>query len=357
MTTSDDGSTRLTFSHNDWNMEQKKSTIQDIANKARVSKSTVSRVLNDTTPVKEEKRIAVEEAIKSLNFQPNLFARGLASGQSMTIGILTQDLGSPFYNSVTQGIIQRLNSSKYSPIFVDGQWQEEVGAAGIQTLLGRQVDGVIVIGGNLAVDVLQELKSRAPILIVAKKVEAMPTDCIYIDNVQAGYEATKYLIEQGHRRILHIMGIESHQDAIGRYGGYQKALAEFSIELDEKLVVEGNFDCQSGIDAIEPILEADIKFSAVFCANDLMAYGARLALFRRGIEVPTDVSLIGFDDQSLASFTTPPMTSMHQPAEEMGITAADSLLQRIENNKEIPIDIDKLNLKASLMIRESVAKI
>ena len=129
-------------------MTPKKITIQDIADTAKVSKSTVSRVLNDTTPVNDEKRAAVLAAMKDLNFQPNLFARGLAGGNSMTIGILTQNIGSPFYNALDQGVIQRLVGTNYSPIFVDGQWQEDVGATGLRVLLGRQVDGVIVIGGK-----------------------------------------------------------------------------------------------------------------------------------------------------------------------------------------------------------------
>ena len=145
---------------------KKNVTISDIAAHANVSKSTVSRVLNDTTPVNEEKRKAVLAAMKEMNFEPNIFARGLASGQSYTVGVVTQNLGSPFYDSIAQGVVTGLADTAYSAIFADGQWQPEIGQAVVKTLIGRMVDGLILIGNRLPPDDLEELKQTIPTLVV-----------------------------------------------------------------------------------------------------------------------------------------------------------------------------------------------
>ncbi len=331
--------------------DQKKATIQDIADTAKVSKSTVSRVLNDTTPVNKQKREAVLAAMKRLNFQPNLFARGLAGGRSMTVGILTQNIGSPFYDAVNQGLIRCLVGTNYSPIFVDGQWHEDVGESSLRVLLGRQVDGVIVVGGNMSAESLIALQSRTNLIVVAREVQGLEGKCIFIDNVQAAYDATKYLIEAGHRKIAHITGIPTHQDAIRRFKGYKQALVDANIEVDEDLVIEGSFDSRSGVIAVESLLASQKTFTALFCASDSIAFGARLALYNRGIRVPDDISLVGFDDQPQSAYVTPPLTTVRQPAHELGEAAANAMLKMIEKKPfEFP------SFSAKLVFRESVAR-
>lgn len=332
-------------------MVQKRVTIQDIAKTANVSKSTVSRVLNDTTPVNKQKREAVLAAMKRLNFQPNLFARGLAGGRSMTIGILTQNIGSPFYDAVNQGLIRCLVGTNYSPIFVDGQWQEDVGESGLRVLLGRQVDGVIVVGGNMSAESLIGLQERTNLIVVAREVEEIEGKCIFLDNVQAAYDATKYLIESGHRKIAHITGIATHQDAIRRFKGYKQALDDANIEFDEDLVIEGSFDSRSGLIAVESLLANQKTFTALFCASDSIAFGARLALYRRGIRVPDDISLVGFDDQPQSAYVTPPLTTVRQPADQMGEAAANAMLKLIEKK---PFELPPF--EANLVFRESVTR-
>lgn len=333
-------------------MESKKITIQDIAAHANVSKSTVSRVLNDTTPVHEEKKKAVLEAIELLNFQPNSLARGLAGGQSMTIGVQTQKIGSPFYDSITHGIIQSLSESRYSPIFVDGQWEPAIEKAGIETLLRRQVDGLIIAGGQLSTEQLREVMRQKPVLIVGREINGLDKNCMFIDNFDAGYRATKYLIQLGHRRILHIAGIRRQQDAIRRFKGYRFALQEAGIEFDPDLVFEGQFDGESGVAAIDSRLNLGKKFSGVFAANDMMAFGARLALHYRGIRVPEDVSIIGFDDQVESAFMTPPLTTVRQPAFSMGEAVAKAMLNILRNQ---PYSLP--SLPCEIQIRDSTARV
>jgi LacI family transcriptional regulator len=333
-------------------MESKRITIQDIAARANVSKSTVSRVLNNTTPVHEAKKKAVMEAVELLNFQPNSLASGLAGGQSMTIGVQTQKIGSPFYDSITHGIIQSLSSSRYSPMFVDGRWEPELERAGIETLLRRQVDGLIITGGQLPKEQIEIVMNQTPVLIVGREIKGLEEHCLFIDNFDAAYRATKYLIELGHRNILHISGVNRQQDAIRRYKGYQYALEEAGIEFDPELVYEGSFDAPSGVDAVETLLDKGKEFTAIFSANDMMAFGARLALHHRGIAVPKDVSLIGFDDQPEAAFMTPPLTTVRQPAFEMGIAVGEAMLCILKNE---PYSLP--NLPCEIQIRESTARI
>lgn len=328
----------------------KEVTIQDIATKANVSKSTVSRVLNGTTAVHPDKRRAVLLATKQLGFEPNFFARSLASGRSMTIGVLTQIIGSPFYDAIAQGVISGLGGTGYSPIFADGQWKSTIEVDAIQALIRRRVDGMALIGGDVPSKELEKLCGDLPTVVVARELSADRHHCLFADNVEGGYQATKHLLELGHRAIAIIRGVQNHPDAIDRFQGYQKALAEHEIELDPRLVLDGDFTSASGVNAIEQLVSSGASFSAVFAANDMTAFGARLALDRHGFDVPKDVSIVGFDDQAEAAFMTPPLTTVRQPAYEMGVQASRWLLALIDGKSFTPD-----SLPIALQIRDSTA--
>ncbi len=325
-------------------------TISDIAQKAGVSASTVSRVLRGTTKVAEAKREAVLGVVAELNYQPNVFAQSLASGQSMAIGVLTQNFGSPFYDAIIQGVVRALNRTDYFPIFADGQWQPDTEIEAIRTMMRRQVDGLIVLGGFLMVEEIEQLAKDTPLVMVARNVTGFEENCVCIDNVQASYLATQHLIEFGHRSIAHISGRLDHPDARDRRQGYILALEEAGIEPNPELIIEGNFRRQSGVLAVEMLLLKRIPFSAIFAANDQMAYGARLALYRRGIRVPEDLSLVGFDDEPAAAFMIPPLTTVRQPSIELGLEAARIILARLAGEATSPA-----NLKVELVVRESTA--
>jgi len=323
-------------------------TIADIARKAEVSASTVSRVLSGKAKVSEEKREAVHDAVAELNYQPNVFARGLASGRSMTIGVLTQNFGSPFYDAIIQGVIHGLNETGYFPIFADGQWQPDIELGAIRAMMRRQIDGLIVLGGFLTTEQIIHLTGEIPLVTVARRVPDLEGNCVCIDNIEASFLATQHLIELGHRRIAHICGQLDHPDAEDRQQGYLKALKAAGIEPVPELIIEGNFRRQSGVLAVEMLLSNQSPFTAIFAANDQMAYGARLALYRRGIRVPDDLSLVGFDDEPAAAFMIPPLTTVRQPGVEMGREAARIILARLKGESTPPT-----NLKAHLMVRES----
>jgi LacI family transcriptional regulator len=326
-------------------------TIRDIANAAGVSPATVSRILNSTATVDPDKEKLVLQAIERLNFQPNKTAQGLASGRSSTIGVLTQHLGSPFFGDMLLGIELGLRGSHYAPIFASSQWNMSADLAVLETLMRRQVDALIVIGGEIPSEQLRELADRLPIIILTRQVEGLESQCVCLNNFEGAYRATTYLIEMGHTSIAHITGHLSHQDAHDRRAGYLQALRDANLKMNADFIVEGDYTESAGVMAVARLFAArdGAPFSAIFAANDQMAAGARLALHRRGIRVPEDVSLVGFDDLPYSSYMTPPLTTVRQPALEMGKKAAQLVLAMLESKP-----IEGMLFPIELVIRESV---
>lgn len=326
-------------------------TIDDIAKRANVSKSTVSRVLNGSAVVNQQKQDAVHQAVIDLDYTPNMFAQGLASGKSMTLGILTQKICSPFYAAIAQGVIEGLAGSGYTPLFVDGGWDHEREAVAIEALISRKVDGLLIVGGVIAASELQFYEKQMPLIVVARDINGLERRCVSVNNKQIGYMATKHLLEQRHTQIAFIHGIEGHPDAQDRFAGHLEALQEAGISRSDELIYQGDFSGHAGLKAVNYLLDQGISFSAIVAANDIVALGSRLALYRRGIRVPDDVSIIGCDDQAEAAFMTPPLTTIRQPSYEMGVVASRSLLSSISNE-----DYEWSELAPELQIRESVKR-
>lgn len=329
----------------------KRTTIQDIASRANVSISTVSRVLNNTAPVAEETRKRVLDIIDEFGYKPNLFAQSLAGGQSRTIGVLTQLIGSPFYDVILRGILQGIDGSGYSPLFADGSWDGNKDRIALNMFMDRKVDGLILLNGHASDQYLVDLASQAPVIVLGRVVPGLENLCLPFDDYEAARKATRYLVESGHRRIAHITGITSHEDSIERKEGYLSALEEAGIDPDPDLVIEGDYTEPSGMMAVEMLLMRGRIFSAIFAANDQMAYGARLALHRRGLRVPEDVSIVGFDDQAPSAYMIPPLTSMRRTPLEIGEVAGRALLDLMQGK---PVRLPRF--QSTLMIRESVLR-
>ncbi len=326
-------------------------TILDIAREAGVSPSTVSRVLNGNLQVTPEKREAVLLVAKKLRYQPNAIARGLVRGRTQAVGVLTQSIASPFYGEVLLGIEQALSSAGYQPIITSGNWRTDDEIAALDVLSARRVDALIVFAGVLSDEHLSEAARKLPLIVIGRSVAGIETQCLCIDNLRAAQEATRLLISLGHRRIVHIAGPKHHQDATERRNGYVQAFAEAGLPVDEQLIVSGDYTEQSGLLAMRSLLSRSIMFSAVFAANDQMAFGARLALYRQSIRVPDDVSLIGFDDQPASAYTTPPLTTVRQPTHAIGQAAAHAAIQLLNDQ-----DLDIPELATELIIRESTTR-
>ncbi len=307
--------------------KQKYTTIHDIARKAGVSVSTVSRVLTGNTPVAEDKRTAVLQAMDRLNYRPSLMARGLVQGMSGTVGVLTQNVASLFYGELVKGIEQGLAGSSHHPLVASGNWRVAEEIAALDLLLQRRVDALIVLNGVLPQDRLQAVADQQlPLIIVGRQVAGLEASCLLVENVAGARAATEHLLALGHRHIAHITGLLSQRDALERRAGYWTTLQAAGC-ADPALIVEGDFEEESGVRAVEHLLAQGRPFSAIFAANDQLAYGARLALYRAGRRVPEDVSLVGFDDQLSSRYTTPPLTTVRQPIFDMGFAAAQAVLQ------------------------------
>ncbi len=329
-------------------------TIKDIARQAGVSPSTVSRVLNSTKPVAGDKRALVLAAVERLQYRPNAVARGLARGRSMTVGVLVQDINSPFFAQIVSGIEQGLDREGYRPMLTTTHWrtdnQEEVRS--LQLLLERRADGVIVVGSHIPDEILRAVARQVPMVAVTRRVEGLEGQCLYVDNHGGAYRATRYLIGLGHTRIAHIRGTPGHPDAADRHAGYCQALAEAGMPINERLIVDAQFTERSGLAAVEELIARGERFTAIFAANDQSAYGVMLGLFNHGYRIPSDVSVVGFDDQFLSAYTLPPLTTVHHPSHEMGKAAATGLLHLIDNQEPL-----LPRFPAELTIRKSAMRL
>ncbi|MGA3157015.1 MAG: LacI family DNA-binding transcriptional regulator [Steroidobacteraceae bacterium] len=304
-------------------------TLDMVAHEAGVSPSTVSRILNKTARVRDSKVRAVEAAIAKLQFLPDPVARALARGKSMTIGVVTQALDSPFYGEALLAIEHGLVRSHYSPLFVSGHRREPDERKCVTDLLARRVQGIILLNSCLAAAELVRLSRSVPLVLTGRHVVAEGIFCLDTDHTDAARVATEYLIGQGHRRIVFIAGPATHPDALQRLEGYKMALASARISFNKRLVVAGDYMSAGGYAATLKLLDSKLAFSAIFAANDQTAFGALLALYRRGLRVPRDVSLIGFDDLPGAAFSIPPLTSVHRSINEVGGCAAEAMIDMI----------------------------
>ena len=323
-------------------------TLEMVAKEAHVSPSTVSRILNGTARVRESKARAVAAAIAKLQFLPNPVAQSLARGKSSSVGVVTQAIASPFYAEALAAIETGLLRANYTPLFVSGHWREADERRCLEHLLSRRVEGIILLTSCLPDKELVEVSRRAPLILTGRHVAGERIFSLDYDNTDSARLATDYLIGQGHRRIAFIAGPENHPDALQRYNGYKAALAARKIPFVDKLVATGDYYDAGGYTAMNRLLNSKADFTAVFAANDQSAYGAMLALHRRGLAVPRDISLIGFDDLPSSSYTIPPLTTVHRSINEIGEGAAVAMIDLIEGR----MPVMRLS-SATLAIRES----
>ncbi|MFN0185473.1 MAG: LacI family DNA-binding transcriptional regulator [Aquabacterium sp.] len=303
--------------------------LSEVAARAGVSPSTVSRILNGTAIVSDDKRSAVDQAIADLGFIPNPMARARAGGRTLSIGVVTQAIDSPYYGVALRGIEDELDRSGYSALFVSGHWNPAEEARCIDILRSRRVDGIIVLTGRLSDAALRGHAKALPVVVTGRNLKAPGLFALNFDNLEGARLATQHLIDLGHRRIACITGDTAHPDAVERLSGYRLALSQAGLAIDGGLIAPGQFNEESGRLAMERLLDSRQRFSAVFACNDQMAFGAALALYRRGMSVPGDLSLVGFDDLAQATYATPPLTSVHQPGYELGRLTAAAMLQML----------------------------
>lgn len=305
-------------------------SIEDVAKRAGVSKATVSRVINGTANVSEKKKKAVLDAIKALNYTPNVTAKNLARRKTDTIGIIIQSLSSWFYSEVVGLLNEYITKKGYGAIFC--QLIDNIDY--FKFLVGR-VDGIIVFGyRSIDKQSLRLLQANnVPVVLAENNTDYPDVPRINVNNFQGGYIATKYLIEKGCRKIAHVSGPLESFESVARFEGYKAALKDFGIEFSQNLVVEGDFTFQKAYENIRKLAQKE-EIDGVFAANDLMAYASMYALDEMGINVPAQVKVVGFDDVDLVGLRLskmPKLTTIRQPIDLMVKTACDILFEKIED--------------------------
>lgn len=332
-------------------------TIKDVAKLAGVSISTVSRALSGNIPVSDETRKKVMEAVKELNYQPNVLAKGLKQGKTNTIGLLIPNIRNPIFPAVARGVEDFARKNGYTVILCNTDENIQLEQEYVQTLRKRWVDGLIFATAGMESEHILELKKDGfPVVLAVRDMEDL-VDTVKIDNFKAAYEAMNYLIGKGYKRIAIINGKLELSVYNQRFEAYKKALRDANLPIIEDLIVGdtykgiGDKASENGYAALKKLLKAGNKFDAVFATNDLRAIGAIRAIKDHGLKVPKDIAVMGFDDLEFSSLLDPPLTTVSQPLYQIGIRAVKRLLTVIENkgNHKPHIEI----LDTHLEIRES----
>jgi LacI family transcriptional regulator len=311
--------------------------IGQVAQLAGVSATTVSHALNGRRPVSAETRRRVLDAIEQLGYRPNVVARGLRAGRSMTIGLVIPDLTNPFYPLLARGIQDILGPAGYDEIITNTNGDRRLEQAALDKMISRQVDAIaFAVFDTHAEDLQPVLDAGIPALRLGGRQHQAGVDLVHSNDEGAAAEATRYLLERGHRRIAFVCGPAAEGPAAERVSGYRSALTAAGHELDSRYVVHTEFSRAGGADGMQRLLELADPPDAVVCANDMMAIGALDVSRDRGIAVPDELAVMGFDDIEAASLVSPQLTTMANPAREIGQACGRLLLDRVSGTETGP---------------------
>ncbi len=328
-------------------------TIYDVARLAGVSTATVSRALNGTGQIAPATRKAIAAAVDQLGYSPNPIARSLVTNTTQTIALLLPDITNPFYAELVRGIQESALSRGHMMLLCttegDPQREEEY----LTLLRAKRVDGALVDGLVLPPDrIARFVRDGFPIVCLDRDIDSSSIPLVQVDNRLGGRLATEHLLELGHTRIAHVTGAQALGISEERIAGYRDALAAAGVDADPRLLADGEFTEEGGYEATRGLLDSGVPFTAVFAGNDLSAIGAVNAIAGNGLRVPGDVSVVGFDDLHLAAFTSPPLTTIRQPAAEIARRATEILMDLTHG---MPVRRMRHLLKPELVIRASTA--
>ncbi|KDE36753.1 ribose operon transcriptional repressor RbsR [Kosakonia radicincitans] len=306
-------------------------TMKDVARVAGVSTSTVSHVINKDRFVSDAVREKVEAAIKTLNYAPSALARSLKINQTRTIGMLITASTNPFYSELVRGVERSCFERGYSLVLCNTEGDEQRMNSNLETLMQKRVDGLLLLCTETH-QPSQEIMQRYP-SIPTVMMDWAPfngdSDLIQDNSLLGGDMATQYLINKGFTRIACITGPLDKTPARLRLEGYREAMTRAGLTIREGDEIESDFEFGGGFDAMQALLAMNERPQAVFIGNDAMAVGAYQALYQAGLKIPQDMAIVGYDDIELARYMTPPLTTIHQPKDELGELAIDVLIHRI----------------------------
>lgn len=333
--------------------------LRMLAEHLGLSQTTVSLVLNNSPsarsiPLETQERVV--EAAKRLDYRPNYFARSLRRSKSMSVGVLTPDLSEGYFTRVMSGVVQELNHARYFFFTACHNWNHELLEQYPRMLIERAVDGFLLLNSTMD-------EVAVPVVAISAHCTAANVTNLILDHTLAARLALKHLYDLGHRRIAFMHGPKAIPDSEFRWAGIQKVAGELALETDPARTVhldasgwpmktgQQPMDPQIAYDLTRALLERSLDFTAMFCFNDIAAMGAIRAICDAGLNVPGDISVVGFDDITSAAFSAPSLTTVHQPLFEMGQKGAQLLLERIANSqKQFPAVIE---MSPKLVVRES----
>lgn len=332
--------------------KKRRVTIRDVARASGVSYATVSRVLTGYEFVKETTRNRVMEAAEQLGYVANLSARSLAGGRSRIIGLIVPNLDNGYVGAITQGIDRELARANYDLMLYTSHRQPGKESFYVGTLANGLTDGLLLVAPLVPATYLEALREQNfPYVLIDQADVSENSNVVEATNWQGAYEATRYLNQLGHTRIAFITGSLAVRSAVDRLRGYKAALADCNIPVTEALIIEGDYQQQTGYEVTKSLLQnVDPPPTAIFASNDLSAFGAMDAAREHGYRIPDDISIIGFDDVPQASFVYPKLTTVRQPLEQMGHVAVKMLLEHIEDQSNTP---QRVALATQLVIRDS----
>lgn len=329
-------------------------TMKDIARIAKVSTSTVSHVINNTRYVSDEIREKIMKVVNELNYTPSAVARSLKVKETKTLGMLVTATSNPFFAEVVSGVEQYCNQHHYNLIISSIDGNEQRLQQNIQTLIQKQVDGLLLMYSDTRHAMVEQLNLNLPIVVMDWWPTELNADKIYENSEFGAYLATKTLIEQGHKNIAIITGKLDKSLARNRLLGYQKALQDAHLPINPDWIIESHFDFEGGVEGMKKLLQITPRPTAVFACSDTIAVGVYQVAWQQGLRIPQDISVIGYDNIMLAQYLTPPLTTIHQPKAELGKLAVETLLERI---KSPDLEYKTTMLQPQLIWRASVAKI
>jgi LacI family transcriptional regulator len=305
-------------------------TIKQVAEQAGVSTATVSRVLAGADGVSVELSKRVRAAVGALDYQPNRIARNLRVRGTRTAGLVISDIQNPFFTSAVRGIEDVLQADGYTLLLGNSDENPARERVYLATLRAEGVAGIIVAPSGAEVSEYRKLASaRVPLVVIDRNVSGLSVDVVTVANADGAHAAVAHLIGLGHRRIGLIAGPPSVATSGEREAGYAKALAAVGLPLEAELIRYADFRQGGGYAAAQALLDLTAPPTAMFVANNLMTLGALQAIHERGLRIPADIAIVGFDDMPWATSLQPPLTAVAQPTYEMGATAAQLLLARV----------------------------
>jgi len=310
-------------------------TIYDVAREANVSMATVSRVVNRNPNVKPVTRKKVLATIERLGYRPNAVARGLASKKTTTVGTIIPDISSIFFSELARGIEDIATMYNYNMILSSSDQNKDKELQLINTMLEKQVDGIVFMGGTVTKEHVEEFAtSHVPVVLAATQDVTETIPSVNIDYEAASYEATMHLIDNYKEVPAFIAG--SDNTIIGGYKmqGYKRALDESNLELEDAYIVEGNYTYDSGMEAVQELLSLDTPPKSVFVSSDVMALGAIHGAQDKGYNVPEDIAIFGFDNTRLATMVRPTLSTIVQPMYDIGAVSM-RLLTKFMNKEDV----------------------